>query len=522
MADVDMKNRDTLPTYKNPPPDPSISMIGKYHIEACLHKGSMSYLYLAKDPQGKLTTVKILAPNLSDQKDLIERFLLEAEIIAQAEHPNIVKVYESGKWEKGLYIAMEYIHGVSLTQFIETKAFSETAALEIVLKVSYALMHLHSHKIIHRDLKPENILITEDGNVKVIDFGIAELKKSTRNTPGFSKSPVIGTPSYMSPEQKDNPLSVHYNTDIYSLAIITYELLTGKLSFGKVHLAHIKPGLREILQKALEPDYHKRTEDIVDFIMEISAYLREKKEEDSPGVALRLIQEELLPKKLPTFEELEIGMHTSEDFFAPGIYYEFFHLTDGSYFVFLANTNGKNITSYLPIINLRAIAHTLLNPYLHSMTTKLFSLQAFAGKLNELLYYDKLHKNTHTTMLHILPASKTIEHITSMEESIYHIPSNGASPRLLLNKTPPLGKSVSSEFFPTIDNFYQGDICFIHSFSYSHLKEEEKDRIESLTIHTLLENKFVQSKALSRILFNTLDAKDSTSTQNFTLSLYRI
>ncbi len=523
MKDSQMHQRDTLPTYKNPPVDPSVTKIGKYQIEACLHKGSMSFLYLAKDPAGKLAAVKILAPNLVEQKDLVDRFLLEAKIITQASHINIVKVYESGKWEKGLYIAMEYIHGVSLTQFIETKAFSEIRSLEIVLKVSYALMHLHSHKIIHRDLKPENILITEDGNVKVIDFGIAELKKTTRNTPGFSKRPVIGTPSYMSPEQKENPLSVHYNTDIYSLAIITYELLTGSLSFGKVNLSLIKPGLREVLKKALEPNYENRTEDIVDYIMQITAYLKQEREEnESPGAALKLIQAELVPKKLPQFDELEIGLHTSEDFFAPGLYYEFFRLTDGSYFVFLANTDGRNVTSYLPIINLRAIAHTLLNPYLHSMNAGIFSLQNFANKLNELLYYDRLHKNTHTTMLHIIPSNQTIAHITSMEESIYHVPSNGSTPRLLLNKTPILGKSPSSDFFPTIDNFIQGDICFIHSFSFSDLSDVEKDHLEHLTVKTLLENKFLQSRALSRILFNTLEGKHPSSTQNFALSLYKM
>ena len=517
-----MQHRDTLPTFKNPPPDPSISMIGKYQIQACLHKGSMSYLYLTKDPAGKLTTVKILAPNLVEQKDLVERFLLEAEIIAKASHPNIVTVYESGKWEKGLYIAMEYIHGVSLTHFIETKAFSETRALEIILKVSYALMHLHSHKIIHRDLKPENILITEDGSVKVIDFGIAELKKNTKNTSSFSKNPVIGTPSYMSPEQKENPSKVQYNTDIYSLGIITYELLTGKLSFGKVHLENIKPGLREILKKALEPNPASRTEDIVDFIMSISNYLHENTEEQNPGVSLKQIQDELLPKKIPIFENLEIGIHLSKDFIFPGVYYEFFHLTDGSYFIFLANTESTSIISYLPVINLRAIANTLLNPYLHSINPKAFSLQNFAIELNELLYHDKLHKNTDTTLIHFIPAAKTIAHITSMQESIYHLPSTGGSPRLLLNKNPPLGKSLTSEFFATVDNFLQGDICFIHSFSYSNLLEEERDHIEKLTIKTLLENKFVESKALARILFNTLNSKESSSKKNFTLSLYRI
>ncbi len=523
MNDKDIYQRKTLPTFKTPLKDPEFTHIGKYQIEACLHKGAMSYLYLAKDPNGLLTAVKILAPNLVEQKELVERFLLEAKIIATASHENIVKVYESGKWERGLYIAMEYIHGVSLTQFIETNAFCQRRALEIVLNVSYALMHLHSHKIIHRDLKPENILITQEGAVKVIDFGIAELKKSTRNTPAFSKRPVIGTPSYMSPEQRENPLAVHYNTDIYSLAIITYELLTGKLSFGKVNLSHIHPKLKGILEQALNPDYKERTEDIVDYILAISSFLKDYKDEGfKEETALLAIQQELLPKQIPRFQNLEIGLWTSEEFSVPGIYYEFFQLLDGSYFIFLANTQAESTSSYLPIINLRAMAHTLVNPYQHSTKVSVFSLQSFANELNTLLYYDRLHKKTHTTLIHIVPASRTLAHITSMQESIYHISSNGSHPRLLLNKTPPLGQFPTADFYPTIDPFSEGDICFIHSFSDPLLPTKETTQIGELTVKTLLENRLLESKALCRVVFEKLEGKKVHSNQNFTLSLYRI
>src|SRR5690606_36400224 len=107
----------------------------------------------------------------------IKQFLKEAEIIALSNHPNIVKLYGQGEWEKGLYIAMEFIQGVSLTQFILQNSLSIKRSLEILLQVAYALLHLHSHGVIHRDLKPENILITENGGVKVIDFGIAQLEQ---------------------------------------------------------------------------------------------------------------------------------------------------------------------------------------------------------------------------------------------------------------------------------------------------------------------------------------------------------
>jgi serine/threonine protein kinase len=520
MAKSDIQGRETLPTFKAPNFAPQISKIGKYKIESLLHTGSMSYLYLANDLEhDRLAAVKILAPNLIENKDLIDRFLLEAEIIKKASHENIITVYESGKWAKGLYIAMEYVPGVTLTTFIENGSFSKKRSLEIIIKVSYALLHLHSHKIIHRDIKPENIIITTDGVVKLIDFGIAELKKSNRSTPGFAKNPIIGTPSYMSPEQKKNPLSVSYNTDIYSLAIITYELLTGKLSFGKVNLSLVDLPMQKILEKALAPDYHHRTEDIVDFITEISTYLRSDLEQPGQPFSLSNLQKELLPETLPKYDDLEIGLTISSSTTSPRIYYEFFRLVDGTYFILMANTEEGNDTSFLPIINIRAITHSMLYSYLHSVSSKPFHLHNFATRLNEILFHDRLHKNTLTTLLHINPKNSTIEHITSMEESVYHLPSKGSFPRRLLNKVPPLGSTMENVFYPTSDTFMPGDICFIHSFTHKTLSPTGKKELESKVLKSLMDNKFAQSGSLARTLFNTLENETLSSCQNFTLVL---
>ncbi|MCH9617356.1 MAG: Serine/threonine-protein kinase PknD [Chlamydiia bacterium] len=518
-----MQHRETLPTFKSPSPPPDISHIGKYKIEALLNKGAMSYLYLAHDSENdRLVAVKILAPNLAEKKELIDRFLQEIEIIEKTAHENIVTVYESGKWEKGLYIAMEYIHGISLPQLIIDKTFSKNRSLEIVLKVSHALLHLHTHKIIHRDLKPENILITEDGGVKLIDFGIAELQSKSRKIPGSQKNAIIGTPSYMSPEQKENPDTVHYNTDIYSLAVITYEMLTGVLSSGKINLSLVDKRMGKILEKALHPNHQERTADIVDFITEISTYLRTSEDTGNHSAALSLLQKELLPETMPKYEDLEIGLTKTENHPYPSLYYEFFHLMDGSYFILLANTDTENPQSYLPIINIRGITHALLNPYLHSIEGKTFSLSSFATSLNELLFHDKLHKGILTTLLHINPKNETIEHITSMEESIYHLTSKGSMPRLLLGRTPPIGSFLDSEFFPTSDTFGPGDICFIHSFSHAGLDDETKGEIEKTTVDTLIHNRHTESGAMARLLFNTLENKDLSNAQNFTLSIFKL
>ena len=326
----------------------------------------------------------------------------------------------------------------------------------------------------------------------------------------------------MSPEQKENAAKVNYCTDIYSLAVITYEMLTGMLSYGKINLALVDEKIRPILKKALAGDARERTADIVDFITEVSTYLRDANEAIDHAESLSLLQKELLPDQMPRFDELEIGLSKTENHPVPSLYYEFFQLIDGTYFILLANADKQDAGSYLPIINIRGIAHALLNPYLHSISSKPFSLSDFASSLNELLFHDKLHKNTLTTLIHINPKKETLEHITSMEESIYHLPSSGSTPRLLLGRTPPIGSSLDSEFLLASDTFSSGDICLIHSFSHKGLSNETKGLIESTCIDTLIHNRYAESCALSRLLFNTLESKDISDSQDFTLAVFKL
>ncbi|HEY5259155.1 MAG TPA: serine/threonine-protein kinase, partial [Rhabdochlamydiaceae bacterium] len=254
--------RETAPSAAKPSPIPS--KIGPYQIDSVLNKGGMSLLYLGLHPETKQPlAIKVLLPAYVTHPEMIERFLQEAEIIALTNHPNIVKLYGQGTWEGGLYIAMEFIQGISLSQFIMQHSLSLKRSLDIVLQVAYALCHLHTHRVIHRDLKPENILITEDGEVKVIDFGIAALHDE--GNPSQSKS-FMGTPSYMAPEQKEDSSKASYSSDIYALGIITYELVVGKLSYGVLNLSLVPKGLRTILEKALAVSPKERYQDIVDFI----------------------------------------------------------------------------------------------------------------------------------------------------------------------------------------------------------------------------------------------------------------
>lgn len=248
------------------------SSIGPYKILKYLGEGGMSRLYLAKK-EGADTQVfiKTLSDRYLNNPEAVKRFLEEAKIIKIANHPNIVPLYDSGTWEKGLYLAMEYVKGRSLRQYLKEEPLSLKRGLEIILEIAYALCHLHAHHIIHRDLKPENILITHLGSVKVIDFGIAQMLYEEKN-PDETKKRFMGTPLYMPPEQKETPHAVSYPSDLYSLGIIAYEILMGKIVYGQIHLSLLPKGLQKIIAKTLQLNPKDRTQDIVDFVAEVSDY----------------------------------------------------------------------------------------------------------------------------------------------------------------------------------------------------------------------------------------------------------
>jgi len=241
---------------------------------------------------------------------MLERVFREAKIIAMTDHPNIVHLLSQGTWEGGVYIAMEFIHGISLRHFITEGAFSEHRIFEIIQSVGHALCHLHAHGIIHRDLKPENILITESGEVKVIDFGIA-LITDTHEPDG--RTLFIGTPAYMSPEQKKNPENVSYETDLYALGVIFYELITGSLSHGVIDFAKVPPHLQPLLEKALAPNPKERYRDIVAFLSDLNQLPKGERSAASPIADLAAAQRTFFTKaQLPPSLKTELIQPRSE------------------------------------------------------------------------------------------------------------------------------------------------------------------------------------------------------------------
>lgn len=350
------------------PPIPKF--IGPYRIETLLQRGGMSLLYLGSHPETKEpVTIKVLSQKYLSNPEVVKRFLNEAEIIAMADHPNIVKLFGYGEWAEGLYIAMEFIQGISLRQYLLQSPASLKKSLEIILDISYALCHLHTHGVIHRDLKPENILITESGVIKVIDFGISQLLSEHREVGSEAKQRIIGTPIYMSPEQKEQPETVSYPSDIYSLGIIAYELILGKLCHGQVHLGLMPKGVQKILTKTLQFNPKDRYHDIVDFIADITSYLHSStlQKEKKPGdkisefsESLQHAQGWLLPHAAPEWADVSLGMALHKSFDLWGLYYDFLSLPHNTYGIILSESSKHGPEGILHIAAVKGMVKALM------------------------------------------------------------------------------------------------------------------------------------------------------------------
>ena len=202
-------------------------LLDRYEIVSKIGAGGMSDVYKAKDHiLGRFVAIKVLKQEFSEDMNFVTKFRTEAQSAAALEHPNIVNIYDVGS-ENGMhFIVMEYVEGITLKTYIEKKQqLSFKEAVSIAIQVARGIEAAHNKNIIHRDIKPQNIIISTDGKVKVTDFGIARAASS--NT---ISSDVMGSVHYASPEQARNGF-VDARSDIYSLGIVMYEMVTGRVPF---------------------------------------------------------------------------------------------------------------------------------------------------------------------------------------------------------------------------------------------------------------------------------------------------
>ncbi|HHH45674.1 MAG TPA: serine/threonine protein kinase, partial [Thiotrichales bacterium] len=206
----------------------SPARFGKYEVCALLGQGAMGQVYLCHDPViDRQVAVKILHPHiLADRHadEMRNRFRREARAAARCQHPNIVTVYDVGDHEGRDYIVMEYVQGEELRFFLERgERLGDAERLYIVREVLEALGFAHARGVVHRDVKPANIILTDEGGVKVADFGVARIDRSDLTQAGS----LMGTPTYMAPEGlRGEPVGP--SGDLYSVGMVLFELVTGR------------------------------------------------------------------------------------------------------------------------------------------------------------------------------------------------------------------------------------------------------------------------------------------------------
>jgi CHASE2 domain-containing sensor protein/tRNA A-37 threonylcarbamoyl transferase component Bud32 len=236
----------------NATPLDQIKRIGRYDILEIIGKGSMGLVYKALDPKiNRLLAIKTIRFSDEFDDDVIqeikERFFREAEIAGQLSHPSIVTIHDLGEDRDLTYMAMEYLEGEDLEKFISKKNLLPLRkVLHVVASVAEALDFAHHADVIHRDIKPANIRLLKTGGVKVTDFGIARAISSSRTRTGV----ILGTPNYMSPEQIMGQ-KVDPRSDIFSLGVLLYQLLTGELPFAGDNLSSLLYQITQVKQSAL-------------------------------------------------------------------------------------------------------------------------------------------------------------------------------------------------------------------------------------------------------------------------------
>ncbi len=294
-----------------------------YEVETLLGKGGMGVVYRARDSRlDRAVALKVLKPDLVADKERRERFLREARAAAAITHPSIAQIYDVDDQDGNIFIAMELVEGKTLRQLIQDKELDLQSSVEIAIQVTEGLSKAHDKGIVHRDIKSDNIMVTPDGHAKILDFGLAKLLAPTADEGEDATQAetvaqtqlgmVMGTIAYMSPEQARGR-AVSQTSDVFSLGVLTYEMVTGELPFKRdspletmhaiafeevqpvtVVRKHLPPELHRIVSRCLR----KKPEDRYSDARELAQDLKRLKQDIDSGVQ----------RSLPVDERVRLGL----------------------------------------------------------------------------------------------------------------------------------------------------------------------------------------------------------------------
>ena len=292
---------------------------GYYRLQKLLGRGGMGAVFLAEDIRlERFVAIKILPPAFADNEKIVERFRREARLASSISHPNVAHIYEFSQIDGRYFLAMEYVRGATLRELIKENSVDRAHAVEIARQIANALAAAHKVGIVHRDIKPENVMITEDGLVKTLDFGISKLaaqitenhepETENQSASDSALTALAGTVAYMSPEQASGQ-PADERTDLWSLGIVLYEMLTGKRPFDGIALADVRhkileaepsfdlpAPLAQVLRRALQKEPAKRYQTAAEFAADLTATQDELKADEPRPTATRQSFSGALPK----------------------------------------------------------------------------------------------------------------------------------------------------------------------------------------------------------------------------------
>lgn len=310
---------------------PDGERIGRYVVLNEIGRGGMGRVYKATDGDGNIVAVKTLLAHMKSNYQVLARFLREATIIEKLDHPNICRFIECGEEGGTRFIVMEFVDGRNVRDLIRKGDIDVARAVRIARQTCSALSHAHERQVIHRDMKPENILVTADDVCKVTDFGIArdfdedDIRLTMPNM-------VIGSPSYMSPEQKKDTSQADHRSDIYGVGVTLYEMLSGEFPSGLLRLDLIPEDLRAIVSKAIAFNPDERYDTAAAMLEDLAGYASEGAATEDQKCLDKIREndqlrqfmiEVLYPESVPSVAGAEIARYYRPAAGVGGNYYDF-------------------------------------------------------------------------------------------------------------------------------------------------------------------------------------------------------
>ncbi|MFA5205853.1 MAG: SpoIIE family protein phosphatase [Lentisphaeria bacterium] len=338
--------------------------VGPYTVLGRIGAGGMGAVFRARGADGREVALKVMNPELTANADLVRRFQREYEISAALDHPNIARVLDCGQdHDRGIYIAMELVEGRSAKALCQSGGADLVTTCDIIEQAAAGLAYAHAHNVVHRDIKPENLLVRPDGVVKIIDFGIARLDQPETVTLTLTNA-VMGSPLYMSPEQRDNPKAVDHRADIYALGVTFYQLLSGRLPSGLISLELIPAGLRRILETSMAYEAGRRYASVQEMLDDLRRYRagaslaadRHALDEVTDNTRLReQLIESLFPREVPVLPGFDLARLFLPADGVGGNYHDFVSAGPGRLGVLVGNvSNRPGVRSALFLAMIRA------------------------------------------------------------------------------------------------------------------------------------------------------------------------